>query len=243
MTGAKPEKTPMCPGTKLSLVSDTLLANPKLYRSVIGALQYLTMTRPDKAFVVNRLNQFLKALTTSHYSTCKRVLRYLVGTPTLGICFKAAPTLDLQGFTDADWASNVDDRKSTSVYCVFLGGNLISWCSKKQQVIARSSTKFEYRSLALATAELFWIQLFLTELTFPVSGCLILWCDNMGARPLAPNPVFHSQTKHIEIYLHFVRDRVLAQQLDVRYVDSAHQISDLITKALCLPKKRLLMTW
>ena len=161
-----------------------------------------------------------------------RVLRYLAGTPDVALHFKPSSRFDLQAYSDADWAGNPDDRKSTSGYCVFLAGNLISWSSKKQHVVARSSTESEYRSLALATAEIIWIQSLLQELGVRLAGCPVLWCDNIGARSLASNPVYHARTKHIELDIHFVRDRVLSQQLDIRYVDSAYQIADLFTKPL-----------
>ena len=115
---------------------------------------------------------------------------------------------------------------------MFLGGNLVSWSSKKQQVIARSSTEAEYRCLALATAEVIWIESLSKELSIPLSRSPILWCDNLGAGSLASNPVFHARTKHLEIDLHFVRDRVLAKQLEVRYVESSYQIADIFTKPL-----------
>uniref|UniRef100_A0A803R1P3 Reverse transcriptase Ty1/copia-type domain-containing protein n=1 Tax=Cannabis sativa TaxID=3483 RepID=A0A803R1P3_CANSA len=232
MNDSKSQPTPMCSTTKLSQHTGTPMKNPTMYRSVLGALQYLTMTRPDIAFAVNRLSQFQQAPTSDHWSACKRILRYLSGTLHEGLHFAPAKTLDLQGFTDADWAGCYDDRKSTSGYCIYFGGNLVSWCSKKQTVVARSSTESEYRALALATTELVWIQSVLKEVGIPFQHCPILWCDNLGAGSLASNPVFHARTKHIEVDLHFVRDKVIAQELDVRYVDTSHQIADIFTKPL-----------
>ena len=236
MQDASAQPTPMCQSTKLMTSSSAPLANPTLYRSIIGALQYLTMTRPDISFAVNRLSQYLKTPTMDHWTTCKRVLRYLVGTPTLSLHFKPTSLLDLQAFTNAGWAGNLDDRKSTTGYCVLLGGNLISCFSKKQTVIARSSTESEYRAMASATAELIWIQSLVDELCLPVIKCPTLWCDNVSSASLASNPVFHAQTKHIEVDLLFVRDRVLDRLLDVRYIPSDQQTADIFTKPLSIPQ-------
>uniref|UniRef100_A0A803NF93 Reverse transcriptase Ty1/copia-type domain-containing protein n=1 Tax=Cannabis sativa TaxID=3483 RepID=A0A803NF93_CANSA len=195
---SKPQSTPMCSTTKLSATSGIPMDSPTHYRSIIGALQYLTMSRPDIAFSVNKLSQYMQAPTSEHWGACKRLLRYLAGSIRHGLMFKPSNRLDIQGYTDADWAGCFDDRKSTSGYCIFFGGNLISWCSKKQTVVARLSTESEYRALALATAEIIWIQSLLTEICIQTPSPSILLCDNLGAGSLASNPVFHAHTKHIE---------------------------------------------
>uniref|UniRef100_A0A803P9L6 Retrovirus-related Pol polyprotein from transposon RE2 n=1 Tax=Cannabis sativa TaxID=3483 RepID=A0A803P9L6_CANSA len=131
-----------------------------------------------------------------------------------------------------NWAGCPIDKKSTSGYNRFLGGNLISWCSKKQDVVSRSNTESEYRGLALATSEVIWLQSLLDEISVKVFQIPILWCDSMGAGSLTSNPVFHARTKHVEVDLHFIRDRVLADKLDVRFVDSTNQVADIFTKPL-----------
>ncbi|XP_060971999.1 secreted RxLR effector protein 161-like [Cannabis sativa] len=122
------------------------------------------MTTPNISFAVSRLNQFMQNPTSEHSGACKRILRYLSNTQDISLTFRLSPRLDLQGFTDADWAGCHDDRKSTLGYYIFLGGNSINWCSKKQTVVARFSIEFEYRALALATSELIWIEYILVEL-------------------------------------------------------------------------------
>ena len=114
------------------------------YRSTIGALQYLTLTRPDIDFSVNKLSQFLQTPTVEHRVAYKRLLRYLKVTLNVGICFRPAARFNLECFFDENWANSVDDRRSTSGCCIFLGGNLINWSSKKQHVVARSSIEAEY---------------------------------------------------------------------------------------------------
>lgn len=135
MANAKPTSTPIALGQKLCLNDSPLFEHPTMYRSTIGALQYLTMTRPDISFTMNKLSQFLHAPTVQHWIACKRLLRYLKGTPNMGLMFKPASKLQLEGYSDADWASCIDDRRSTAGYCIFLGPNLISWCSQKQKTV------------------------------------------------------------------------------------------------------------
>ena len=121
----------------------------------------------------------------------------------------------VSSFSDADWAGCVDDRRSTGGFAVFLGENLVSWTARKQPTVSRSSTEAEYKALANATAEMIWVQKLLTELGVAHPPRALLWCDNIGAKYLAANPIFHGRTKHIEIDFHFMRERV-AQKLDAR---------------------------
>ena len=139
MAEAKPCLT-MCLSSNLSTKDSELFSQPSPYRSTIGVLQYLLMTRPDLAFSVNKLSQFLQASTVAQWNACKCILRYVEGTLSHGLFFKPAPFLAREGYFDADWANNLDDRKSVSDVCIFLGGNLITWSSRKQKVVAKSST-------------------------------------------------------------------------------------------------------
>jgi hypothetical protein len=198
----------------------------------VGALQYATITRPDITFSVNKVSQFLANPTDDHWQAVKRILRYLKGTSDHGLQLHKSTSLCLQAFTDADWAGCPDDRKSTTGFAVFLGENLLSWSSKKQVTVSRSSTEAEYRSMAMATAELMWIQSLLSELGISSSTPPVLWCDNLGATFLAANPVFHARTKHIELDFHFVREQVATKKLLVKFICSADQIGDIFTKSV-----------
>lgn len=237
MSDANPCPTPMCPGIKLSKHDPDLFDQPTTYRSIVGSLQYLTMTRPDIAFAVNKLSQYLQAPAMAHWNACKRVLRYLAGTSTQGLKFEAAPRLNLVAYTDADYASSVDDRRSTTGYCVYLGTSLISWSSKKQDVVSRSSTESEYRALSSTASEVVWLQSLFKELGVALdSDPSIVWCDNMGASALASNSVFHARTKHIEVDVHFISEKIAAKLIEVRYVPTEEQIADLFTKPLTIPR-------
>ena len=145
MLDAKPVQTPLPTDQVIKLLDGTSLSDATEYRQVIGALQYLSFTRPDIAFAVNKLAQFMHRPTTGHWSLTKRLLRYLKGTVGHGLVINRESPISLHAFSDADWAGNQDDRTSTSAYVLFLGSNVISWCSRKQKSVARSSTEAEYR--------------------------------------------------------------------------------------------------
>ncbi|MDV3193952.1 MAG: reverse transcriptase domain-containing protein, partial [Sweet potato little leaf phytoplasma] len=144
MTNAKAIATPMVSGSVVSTHHGESLADVYLYQSIVGALQYVTLTRPEISFSVNKACQFMHHPKLIHWQLVKRILRYLKGTINTGLLLQKPNHLDLSGFVDADWASNPDDRKSTTGFCAFFGGNLISWGSKKQSIISRSSTEVEY---------------------------------------------------------------------------------------------------
>jgi hypothetical protein len=168
----------------------------------------------------------------AHWSTVKRILCYQHGTCGLGILIRRSSSLLLSAFSDVDWAGNVDDKRSTSGFTIFLGPNLITWCARKQATVSQSSTEAEYKALANATTEVIWVQSVLAELGINLSRSPCLWCDNLGATYITTNPRFYGRTKHIEIDFYFVRERVARRQLDVRFISSADQVADGFTKSL-----------
>jgi hypothetical protein len=144
------------------------------YRSIVGALQYITLTRPDIAFSVNKVCQFLHAPTTVHWTAVKRILRNLRGTISLGLRLTKSSSIVVGAFSDADWAGCPDDRRSTGGFVVYVGSNLVSWNTKKQATVSRSSTEVEYKSLVNATAEVMWVQTLLAELGVSQSKAAVL---------------------------------------------------------------------
>ena len=232
MSGAKPSSTPIPAGKQLSLGDGDPLEDPSLYRSVVGALQYLNLTRLDITFAVNKACQFMHQPTTMHWQGVKRILRYFKGTMTYGLRLTGSSLSALTAYSDADWASNPDDRRSTSGYAIFFGPNLISWQAHKQKVTARSSTESEYRAIASIVAELTWLKTLLTDIGVVQKSPPTVWCDNLGAIFLSANPVLHSRMKHVEIDFHFIREKVLAGELLVRHLSTHYQIADIFTKGL-----------
>lgn len=233
MDAAKPQSTPMVAGTKLFNDGTDLFEDPSLYKSTVGALQYVCVTRPEIAYSVNKVSQFMHKPLVSHWLCVKRILRYLQGTRNMGLLLQKSSSLRLSAMCDAGWASDPIDRRSTSGFCVFFGPNLISWMSKKQAVVSRSSTEAEYRSLALVVAELTWLKSLLSELFFPCSKePPIVYCDNLSTVMLSANPILHSRTKHVELDLYFVREKVQQKLISVCHISAKDQIADALTKPL-----------
>ncbi|XP_028960593.1 uncharacterized mitochondrial protein AtMg00810-like [Malus domestica] len=169
---------------------------------MVRKLIYLTITRPDISYSVSLVSQFMHSPTLVHWEIIKRILRYLNGSIGRGIIMKNNGLNHILAYTDADWAGNALDRKSTTGFCTFVRGNLVTWKSKKQTVIARSSVEAEYRAVAATACELIWLKGLLFELGFTSMTPMSLYCDNQAAMHIASNPVFHERIKHIEVDCH-----------------------------------------
>jgi hypothetical protein len=193
MLNCKPANTPMSTLDKISAYEGTPLGarDSTRFRSIVSALQYLTLTRPDISFAVNKICQFLHAPTSVHWTAVKRILRYVKHTINLGLKISRSRSTLVSGFSDADWAGDVDDRRSTGGFAIFIGSNLISWSARKQPTVSRSSTEAEYRAMANATAEIIWVQSLLRELGVRSPPAARLWCDNIESFTCMPLKKLH----------------------------------------------------
>ena len=237
LLACKPVMTPLPENVVLAHKesdNDKFLRNITSYQKLVGKLIYLTMTRPDIAYAVHCLSQHMHAPLQSHFNLGLRVLRYLKLAPGSGIGFSKSQTgYNVVAYSDSDWAKCPITRRSISGYCVFVNGNLVSWKSKKQATLSRSSAEAEYRAMASATCEIMWIVKILkdfgvTENLLPIDLC----CDNKSAIQIAANPVMHEKTKHFDIDVHLVREKVASGLIKTVKVVSKSQTANVLTKAL-----------
>ena len=235
MLGCKPVDTPMDPNVKLELNGNGTPVDKGRYQRLVGKLIYLSHTRPDIAFSVSCVSQFMHSPSEEHMDAVYRILRYLKGIPGKGLFFKKNENRGIEVFTDADWAGSINDRRSTSGYCSFVWGNLVTWRSKKQTVVARSSAEAELRSAAHGVCEALWLKMLLEELKVSVTAPLKIFCDNKAAINISHNPLHHDRTKHIEVDRHFIKEKIEEGTICVVYVPTSEQTADILTKGLFRP--------
>lgn len=232
MLQCNPCTTPIDTKPKLSSVEGRSVSNATEFCSLAGALQYLTITRTNISYAVQQICLFMPAPKEPHLQLLKCVLQYLKGTMSYGLQITKLASTTIVAYSDADWAGCPDTRCSTSGYCVYLGNNLVAWSSKRQHTVSRSSAKAEYRAIANAVSETCWLRQLLHELRRPPKSATIVFCDNISTQYLASNPVQHQHTKHVEIDLHFVRDKVALGEVKVMHVPTQSQFADIFTKGL-----------
>ncbi|XP_068319446.1 uncharacterized mitochondrial protein AtMg00810-like [Pyrus communis] len=207
MSDVKPAKTPLDSKLKFSLEGEPL-PNAGYYQRLVGKLIYLTITWTDISYYMSIVSKFMHSTTFEHFNIVKRILRYLNESVGCGIVMKNNRSTQIMGYCDANWAGNSIDRKSTTGYCIFVGGNLVTWKSKKQAVVARSSVEAEYRSMTSTTCELVWLCKLLCDLGVFNSQSMPRYYDNQATMHIASNPLFHKRTKHIEVDSHYVCEQV-----------------------------------
>ncbi|XP_048443305.1 uncharacterized mitochondrial protein AtMg00810-like [Pyrus x bretschneideri] len=192
MDSCKSATTPCKPHQQLLDAECIILTDPTMYRSLVGSLQYLTFTRLDIAYAVNSVYQFISSPTEVHFAFVKRILRYLQGTIHHGVLYSSDMVLDLNAFLDSDWAADLNTRRSVTGYAVFLGNNPISWQSKRQNSVSKSSTEVEYKALAHTIANVAWVRNILKD--FGV-GLLTPPCQFFQS--LLPNSMYQTTEKAI----------------------------------------------
>ena len=224
-------KTPMGSTQKLSKDENGVDVDQTLYRSMIGSLLYLTASRPDIMFSVCLCARYQANPKESHLVAVKRILRYVGGTTSLGLHYSFDTNTNLVGYSDSDWAGNTDDRKSTSGGCFYLGNNLVSWYSKKQNCVSLSTAESEYVAVGNCCSQMLWMNQMIDDYGLQSDG-LTVFCDNLSALDISKNPVQHSRTKHIDIRHHFIRDLVEKNLVNLKYVRTEDQLADIFTKAL-----------
>ncbi|KAL5854358.1 hypothetical protein ACOSQ3_004176 [Xanthoceras sorbifolium] len=214
MLGCKPPDTLMDATTKLGAKGDSKTIDKGRYQRLVGKLIYLSHTRPDIGFAVSSVSQFMNNPNEEHMKAIYLILRYLKKTPGKGLYFGKNNNRKIEVFADADWAGSPIDRRSTTGYCTYIWGNLVTWHSKKQSVVSRSSAEAEFTAMTHAVCEGMWLRRLLKELWFAADS-ISMFCDNQAAIRIAKNPVHRDMTKHVEIDRHFIKEKLDDKTLDL----------------------------
>lgn len=214
----------------------------RLYQSMVGALNYLVQaSRPDISNAVNNVCRFASNPALQHFKAVKRIMRYLAGTPSLGLLYSGGDrtidshrALTVNTFTDADWGGDIGDRKSTSGYLVCINNCTVSWATKKQQTVALSTAEAEYMAISAVVQEIIWIRSLITEMlgAAAISKQSIIYCDNQAAASISRDDVHHARTKHIDIKHHFIRQHIADGSIAIKWITTNKQTADVLTKAL-----------
>ncbi|XP_038900901.1 uncharacterized mitochondrial protein AtMg00810-like [Benincasa hispida] len=228
MTGCKPIEF----NAKLGDSINRIPVNKERDQNLVGKLIYLSHTRPNISYAVSVVSQFMQALYEEHMKAVERILRYLKTTPGKNLMFRRIDKRCIEAYTDSDWAGSVVDRKSTFGYCTFVWGNLVTWRSKKQEVVARSSAEAEYRAMSLEICEEIWLKKVLSDLCQKSDQPMKLYCDNKVAISIVNNLVQHDITKHVAIDRHIIKERLDSSSFCIPYIPFGQQVADILTKGL-----------
>lgn len=225
---------PIVPGVKLSKKGGGAVLDTTLYKQMIGSLMYLTVTRPDLTFVVCLASRYMENPTEAHFQVLKRVLRYVKGTTELGIMYKRGGNKGFHAYTDSDYAGDLDDRKSTSGYVFMLAGGAVSWSSKKQSIVALSTTEAEYIAAVSCATQGVWMARVLDKIGESLEECITIKCDNSSTIQLSKNPIHHGRSKHIEVRFHYLRELTGEGKVKLIHCGTQDQLADIMTKPLKL---------
>lgn len=233
MKACNSTRAPMENKLKLRKKEAGELVDPTEYRSIVGALRYLTHTRPDISFAVGIVSRFMEKPMLEHLQAVKCILRYVKGTVNFGLEYtKGKEKVTLTGYSDSDMGNDVNERKSTGGMVFYINNNLITWASQKQRCVALSSCEAEFMAATLAACQGIWLRRLTSEITGQKVPPVKLLVDNKSALELMKNPVFHGRSKHIDIRFHFIRECVENGDIIVTHVDSKEQKADILTKPL-----------
>ena len=220
MENCKADPTPINAGVKIRSKSISEKFDGTLYRQLVGSLLYLTTTRPDIAYVVGMVSIFMEYPYLEHWKEAKIILRYIKGKYHLGLEYQYGGKVQLVGYTDSDWAGDVEERRSTSGYVCHIDSGEISWSSKKQAIVSLSSTKAEYKGATIATQEATWLRGILLELNHSQTRATTIYCNNQSTIQLTKILIFHARTKHIEIHHLYVHEQTLRRALKLKLKDN-----------------------
>ena len=236
MQDCKPASTPVDISSKLTKATDDdECIDQQKYQSAIGSLMYLSVsTRPDISYAVSSPARFSSKPKKEHWTALKRLLRYLRGTLKHGILYTKDGSNACVGYADADWAGDINDRKSTSGYVFLVSGGAVSWKSQKQKCVALSTAEAEYIAMASAAQESVWLRQLMAELTNSsvAEAPTLIYEDNQSAIAMTKNPQFHGRAKHIDIKNHFIREQVAQGTITLEYCPTLEMIADILTKGL-----------
>ena len=232
MSACQPVDTPVEEGLKLCVETNQVPVDKGRYQRLVRRLMYLAHTRPDLVYALSIVSQFMHNPGEQHMNAVMLILRYLKSAPRKGILFtKNVDCQHVDAYSDVDWAGAIDDRRSTSGYFTFIGGNLVTWRSKKQNVVARSSAEAEFKGMALGICEALWLRLLLMDLGYLPRQPIRLYCDNKAAYDIAHNPVQHDRTKHVELEKFFIKEKLDGKIVELPKIQSEDQLADILTKA------------
>eukprot|EP00253_Pinus_taeda_P035427 PITA_35427 len=224
--------TPTVMGLKLTKEDNNKDFDPKLYKSIVGSLMYLTATRSDIMHAVSLISRFMERPKEIHWQVAKRILRYVNGMKGFGISYTSFESFMLTCYTESDWAGSIDDRKSTSGYVFHMGSGAISWASKKQPIVALFTAEAEYVVATTAVCQAGWMRRMLTSLCQEQENATVIFCDNSSAIALSKNSVFHKRTKHIDTRFHYIRELVNNGEIVLKHCRTQEQVADILTKPL-----------
>ncbi|KAE8721075.1 hypothetical protein F3Y22_tig00016885pilonHSYRG00007 [Hibiscus syriacus] len=232
MENCKPISTPAEYGIKMTKYEEGESVDPTFFKSLIGSLRYLTCTRPDILHAVGLASRYMESPTTTHFKAAKRILRYLKGTIDFSLFYSVSNDYKLVGYSDSDWGGDIDNRRSTTGFVFFMGDITFTWMSKKQPIVTLSTCEAEYIAATSCVCHAIWLRNLLKEIGLiqeePTKVCV----DNKSAIALSKNPVFHDRSKHIDIRYHYIRECVARNDVEVEYVNSQDQVTDIFTKPL-----------